>query len=257
MKKILSIAVGLLFIANLSAQDDKKIRFGLSATPSINWYKPENKKLYEYNGTAIGFQWGLDFEYKLNDVASFYTGLKLTNDAGKIAFIDSVGYQLSPKGDKFISNNSTTSDNFYLLKERSYRVNYVTLPIGVKMKTNEIGYLTYFGQFGLNTSIKTKARATDTSSPFDIIEGTSSAESTIKDLNIDDDMGLFRFQLSIGGGAEYNISGSTSLVFGVNYNLGFSNVTRKNSRYIKDMTNAAIVQRATAHNVALSVGILF
>ena len=29
------------------------------------------------------------------------------------------------------------------------------------MKTAEIGYLTYFGQFGLNTSIKTKARATD------------------------------------------------------------------------------------------------
>ena len=258
MKKILSIAVGLLFIANISAQEDKKVRFGLSVAPSVNWYKPENKRVFEYNGPGIGFQWGLDLEYKLNDIASIYTGLKLTNDAGKISFTqDSVGYQLSPKADKFIDNESITSDNFYLLKERSYRVNYVTLPVGVKMKTNEIGYLTYFGQFGLNTSIRTKARATDLSSPFDIKTGTSSAEATIDDLNIDDDMNLFRFQLSIGGGAEYNLSGSTSIVFGLNYNLGFSNVARKTSRYIKNMQAENINQRFTAHNIALTVGILF
>ena len=167
MKKILSIAIGLLFISNISAQEDKKVRFGLSATPSISWFKPENKKLYEYDGTKIGFNWGLDLEYKLNDIASLYFGLKLVNDGGKLAFIDSVGYQLSPKGDQFIENESVSSENFYLLKERNYSTKYISLPFGVKMKTKEIGYLTYFGKFGVITSIKTKARATDLNVPFD------------------------------------------------------------------------------------------
>jgi hypothetical protein len=125
------------------------------------------------------------------------------------------------------------------------------------MKTNEIGYMTYFGQFGLITGIKTKARATDNAAKFDLENKTAAKEAEISDLNIDDDMQLFRFQLSIGGGAEYNISGSTSLVFGINYNLGFSNVLRKTSRYITDMSHNSIKQNTSAHNVALTVGILF
>jgi hypothetical protein len=122
----------------------------------------------------------------------------------------------------------------------------------IKMHTNEIGYMTYFGQFGLISSIKTKALANDA-----IMSPITKTQSNKENLDINNDVSLFRFQLSIGGGAEYNLSGSTSLVFGVNYNLGFSNVLRKNSRHIVDMSGTAIRQNASAHNIALSVGILF
>lgn len=254
MKKVFAAAIVLLFTTNLVGQD-KDIRFGLSAAPSLNWYKPEDLQKFKSNGVGLGFSWGLDVEYRISDIASFYAGLKVNNDRGKLTFLDSVGYELVDG--KFKSSAPVDSNNFYLLYDRSYRVNYVALPIGIKMKTNEIGYMTYFGQFGLVTGIKTKARANDSNAKYDLDKKTAAQKAEVSALDIDDDMQLFRFQLSIGGGAEYNLSGSTALVFGVNYNLGFSNVLRKNSRYITEIGGAAIGQNATAHNVTLSVGILF
>ena len=249
MKKILSIALGLMLISNLTAQDDKKVRFGLSTAPSLNWYKTDLATI-SYDGLGIGFQWGLDLEYRLSDNASIYGGLKLSNDNGKLAFReqDSVGYRLNDK-DEFVAD---TAKNFNILLNRRYRANYVSLPIGIKMKTNEIGYMTYFGQFGLITSVRTGAKA------YDDIKADLTDLLKKDKLNIDEEMQLFRLQLSVGAGAEYNLSGSTSIVFGVNYNLGFTNVLKKNSSHLTSYsTGETFTQSATAHNVALTVGILF
>ncbi|MFP5471348.1 MAG: outer membrane beta-barrel protein [Bacteroidia bacterium] len=255
MKKFFAAAITLLFATNIVAQD-KDIRFGLSATPSLNWYKPEDLQKFKSNGVGLGFGWGLDVEFKISDIASFYTGLKLNNDRGKLTFLDSLGYELIDG--KFSASTPVDSNNFYLLYDRSYKANYVALPLGIKMKTNEIGYLTYFGQFGLITGIKTKATANDNSAKYDLKNKTAAQKAQVSNLDINDDMQLFRFQLSIGGGAEYNLSGSTALVFGVNYNLGFSNVLKKTSKYIKEIDQTTgIKQNATAHNISLSVGILF
>ena len=42
--------------------------------------------------------------------------------------------------------------------------------------------------------------------------------------NIQDDINLFRAALIVGAGAEYNFSGNTSLLFGITYNNGFTNI---------------------------------
>jgi hypothetical protein len=251
MKKVFALLVGLVFVSNVFSQDEKNIRFGLSAAPSVNWYKPENVQKYESKGVGLGFGWGLDVEFRLTDIATFATGLKINYDRGGIIFKDSVGYELN-KDSELITDPNLSSTSFFLLENRSYRLNYVTIPLMVKMHTNEIGYMTYFGQFGLISSLKTKALANDA-----IKSPITNTQSSKENLDINSDVSLFRFQLSIGGGAEYNLSGSTSLVFGVNYNLGFSNVLRKNSRHIVDMSGTAIKQNASAHNIALTVGILF
>lgn len=249
MKKILSIVVGLIFISNLSAQEDKKIRFGLSATPSVNWYKTDLATV-SHNGLGIGFNWGLDLEYKLSNNASLFMGLKLANDNGKLAFReqDSLIYRLDNQ--KNFSDDAANTT--YMLLERNYKANYVSLPLGIKMKTNEIGYMTYFGQFGLISSIRTKAKSNDQ------VKVNLTDELPNPKLNIDNDMQLVKLQLSVGGGAEYNLSGTTSLVFGINYNLGFTNVLKKNSKHLTYLGSGEnFKQSATAHNIALSIGILF
>jgi len=78
---------------------------------------------------------------------------------------------------------------------------------------------------------------------------------------------LFRFQLQVGGGAEYNLSGTTSIVFGLTFNYGFSNVLTKDSKYLMKSNgkgannyagaNTAFPQNAAASSFALSVGMLF
>jgi enterochelin esterase-like enzyme len=73
-------------------------------------------------------------------------------------------------------------------------------------------------------------------------------------------MNIFKFSLNIGGGAEWNLAGSTSLVFGLNWYNGFSNVLKNDSKYVfRTYSNgyAATKQNAKASAIALTVGVLF
>lgn len=231
----------------------KNFRFGLKATPTISWYKPDDKKKLNGAGARFKFGYGLITEFRLSNVAVFATGLQVDYDGGRLSFIDSAYYFFAQ--DEIISVKDTAGRNAeqYRLISREYNVTYVTLPLTLKMKTKEIGMLTYFGQFGLNTSFRVKARVND--------ELVSEAKNTAdqSDLNMGDDMNLFKFALNVGAGAEYNLSGSTSIVFGLNYLNGFSNVLKNESRYLqkgkKDQT--AFKQKATSNGIVITVGILF
>ncbi len=270
-KKILPLFFAATFISSAFAQDagSKSFRFGLKVAPSLNWYTPEDSKKFESAGLNFKFAWGLMTEFKLADVASIATGLQLDADGGKLTFKDSAYYLVSnEEAVKFDKDNiatylSDTTGKYkpYILKERNYNVKYVTLPAIIKMKTKEIGHMTYFGQFGVNLSFKTKGIVND-----EVDDGKTPTEDivTLKDMDISDDFQLFRTQLSVGAGVEYNLAGSTSLVAGINYNRGFSNALRKESRYLFDIdksvnpfTYSNVNQKATSHNVALTVGILF
>ena len=70
-------------------------------------------------------------------------------------------------------------------------------------------------------------------------------------------MQIFRTGLNIGAGAEWNLSGNTSLVFGVTYNLGFSNVLKGESKFLLNTKNEAFKQKATSQNILITVGVLF
>ncbi|HTF04994.1 MAG TPA: porin family protein [Bacteroidia bacterium] len=262
MKKALILLLTLTLGASYSfAQDDennlKNFRFGLVASPSLNWYKPEDSKKLENNGLKGGFAWGLQMEFRLNKVASLVTGLQVSYDRGNMLLKDTANFFYDTQEEGYLALEDTAGKSFvtYKLNNRIYKTNYVTLPLYLKMKTNEIGMMTYFGEFGLNSSFRLKSKTTDDVTQY----SSGNPKSTLEDVDNTKDMNILRFSLHIGGGFEYNISGSTSMFVGIAFNYGFSNVFQKESEYL--MTNANPVapfkQQATANNIALSVGILF
>lgn len=260
MKKLIVLVVAFLFVASpMMAQDGgKNFRFGLKAAPSINWYRPDNKKDYTNDGTLLKFNWGLSMEFKLSEVASFATGLEVMYDGGKLNFLDTVGYYM--KDDEIQEPSDDTTFTFYKLENRRYNVTYISIPLNIKMKTKDIGGLTYYGLFGASLGIKVKAKSDD-----EVKQNMIGSLSTIEDLDISKDMGFMRVGLNIGGGVEWNLSGTTSLVFGLNYNLGFTNVLTKESDYIFDgvtgsgasTTYNMIKQKTASHNFGLVIGVLF
>jgi len=255
MKKIATLIL-LIFIGNLAfSQTEEKLknfRFGLKGTPSLNWYKPDDQKKFESGGLRAKFGYGLITEFRLTSVASLTTGLQVDYDGGVLTFKDTVGYFISQ--DEIINKNDTAGKKYdsFLLQERNYNTQYVSLPLMIKMKTKEIGYLTYFGTFGFTSSFRTKARVNDDGKYF----GTTT-NTTIKDLDVTKELSLIKLALNIGFGAEYNISGSTSLLFGLTYGNGFTNVLKKDSEHLLDETASALKQKAYANNITLTVGILF
>lgn len=261
MKKALILLFVLALGAGKSfAQDEnnlKNFRFGLVAAPSLNWYKPEDVKKMTRDGIKVGFGWGLQMEFRLNKVASLTTGLMINYDRGAMNFVDTANYLYDTQDDAYLNIEDTAGKTFvgYKLNNRVYKTNYVVLPLNLKMKTGEIGMMTYYGEFGLLSAFRLKAKSTD-----EVTAYTSGfPKSTLEDIDNTKDMGILRFQLHVGGGFEYNLAGTTSMFAGIGFNYGFSNVFQKDSEYL--MTNAATYtpfkQQATANNIALSVGILF
>lgn len=248
MKKLLILALCSLFIAPVFAQDggggdaSPGFRFGIKLAPNISYFKPADTKVMANDGAKLKFALGLITEFRIAKNYSFVTGIEFPSlTGGNLDFkSDSVNY---------IPSDDTVP---FFVNSRSYNLQYVELPILLKLKTNEIGYMTYFGQLGGLVSIRTKARAEDEGRSFG-----SLSTSKKEDVDVLKDILFVRASLTIGGGVEYNLSGNTSLVGSLSYVYGLTNVFKSESELLSEGLNGTYKQKATVDQVVLTIGILF
>jgi hypothetical protein len=220
MKKILVLTCLLFFSAGYSnAQEEQKLHFGLKAAPALAWISSDTKG-FESDGTKLGFSYGLITEFNFATHYAFATGIDVTYRGGK---------------SKFQFNDSTVS-------EIKYNLEYIELPVSLKFKTNEIGYFTYYLQFGLEPGINIRGKA-DAKTTYQM-NGVTSINSE-DNLDIKDEVNNFNLSMIIGGGVEYTLSGSTVLLVGITFNNGFLDIL--------DADNI----KANSDYLALTVGILF
>lgn len=287
MKKILLIVSSTLLLANtIIAQDDadKKFRFGLRVSPTPTWLRSAEPKLIDGAGAKFGFGFGLQTEFRINSTASFVTGIGGDFLGGKQTYQNGQGYVLNKDGayvksseTKYGSDQSSLNNynidhgyKYYVLKSRKVKTSYVTIPILLKLMTKDISGFKYFGMFGGNIAIQTKFRATDeimelTFEPVtnQYIDGST---TTITDMKPSGDLIPFNVGLNVGLGAEYNLSGSTSIFFSINYLRGFINQYQGTSDVMVDKIKESVnnnvqpsksSQSAFSDGVQLNLGILF
>lgn len=285
MKKIITALSLVALVVTGNAQNDKDFRFGLKVEPSFNWLQPDKAEKFESGGVKVGFGIGAMTDFKLGGNIWLSTGVSMDFSGAKLNYLDNTitdttGFypvyfhltsgqssgivSVEDVNSAILDTASTTFSDYSMieLQSRSYKVQYVNIPLLIKMKTDEIGYLTYFGQFGLNTSIKTKARATDEGI---IVTGSNLALKDLDDLDVDAEVKLLKLAGSIGGGFEYNLSESTSVTFALNFDYGFSSLTKKTSDHVvayeksptKTTFDAYSDQKNKAHAVRIAIGILF
>jgi hypothetical protein len=234
----------------------RNFRFGLKVMPALTWYKPDETNKFENGGARLNFGYGLMTEFRLNKVAVIATGFQIDYDGGRINFKDTAYYYINRDSELLEKEDTASSGgvSLYRLRKREYNVTYVTIPLTLKLKSNEVGQFTYYGQFGLNLSVRTRGRVND-----ELLTASGAPVNQSKILNTRD-MQLFKLALNVGLGAEYNLSGSTSLTFGINYINGFTNVVKGDSRYLfRSRFNDynPLKQNFRANAVALTVGVLF
>lgn len=193
-KSLLALAAFVSLVSNVDAQDDKSFRLGLQVAPNMGWLKSDEKG-FESDGSRVGFRFGLLGDFQLGSNANYFfsTGLFLNNIGAKmkssVTLADSAHTVVESKG------------------EAKYQ--YVELPLTIKLKTNEIGYMTYFGQIGFDTGLRTSAKAKVDDGDFEDIADYSN---------------IIRVALAVGGGVEYNFSGNTSAILGLKYSNAFTSV---------------------------------
>lgn len=286
MKKILLIVSSTLLLANsFLAQDeaDKKFRFGLRISPTPTWLRSADPKLMGGAGAKFGFGFGLQTEFRINSTASFVTGIGGDFLGGKQSYKNGQGYALNKdgayidskdtkygQGTNGLYNSNNTGDKFYEIKSRSVKATYVTIPVLLKLMTKDISGFKYYGIFGGNVAIQTKFRATDemTELNYNLANNTyeSGSTTTITDMKPTGDLIPFNVGLNVGLGAEYNLSGSTSFFFSINYLRGFINQYQGTSDIMVDKLKESIntgvqparsKQSAFSDGIQINVGILF
>lgn len=243
--KVITLTAFLLLFLNLSAQD-KKFRFGLHFDPNISWMKAATKS-YSSAGTKVGFVYGISTEFFLGENYLLSTGLNVASLGGKLDYPG-----LYNKNDTLLVPTNI---------RESFSLQYVEIPLALKMRTNEIGALTYFGTFGFKVGAKFQATA---DFKYKDIDGGITVEKE----NVANDIFFINTWLVVGAGAEYNISGSTNVMMGLSFNNGFVNaLTNKahkldtNGQASLDVDGNPVLEKdkakATVSYFSLNIGIYF
>jgi len=231
---------------------DKKFRFGIRVTPQPTWYKSDNNNS-KGAGANFGFGFGLILERKLSKIIRFSTGIGGDFEGGYISYRNdndfSVNAVLSAEGDYVEAEDGVKTDDYkfkngntqYILQERKFKTTFVTIPLMLKMLTEEYSGAKYFAMFGGELGIRAGIKGTDTyvSGVKTVVTGTTittpnSDELKKENINLSKDASAapLRFGMNLGGGVEYRLGGSTSVVFSVNYFQSFTNLMRKESKYL-------------------------
>jgi hypothetical protein len=261
---------------NATGNEQKTFRFGLKISPTPTWLRSNELNYIKNDGIKLGFGFGLQTEFSINSTASFVTGLGGDFLGGKQTYLKGQGYVLTKdneytesKNTKFTEDNTTVTDKkFYEINSRTTKISYVTIPIMLKLMTKDIAHFKYFGVFGGNIAVQTKFRVTD-----EITElrpnGTTYTEfgkSNITEMRPDGDLIPVNLGLNAGIGAEYNLSGSTSVFVSLNYLRGFINQYQNTSEIMVDQIRENLnnktqpkssKQSALSDGMQLNIGILF
>lgn len=200
--------------------------FGLNITPGLYWLNP-NTSNNTPNGTSFGFGYGANLEFYFTRNYGFLLGFEITNIGAK--YIND-----NPSPRMGLIDSSVT---------HSETVQYLQIPLELKLKTVPFRNIRYYGVVGLDFGFRLKA--TD-----NMIVNTEnyffeSKQTPFNNANIADQTDFFRVSLVVGVGAEYTLAGSTALQASICYNNCFTNLNNTSSNAIN------------VKGMELMVGILF
>jgi Outer membrane protein beta-barrel domain len=225
MKKIFAVALMLILAKQIFAQDDNTgVRLGLTVSPQISWMSSGDKDL-KGNGSYLGFDFGLLADFLIPKNYAFATGILLSYDGGKLIY---------EQPTKF----NTYNDSLFPANTNvAYRTQYLEIPLTLKLRTNQVGYMTYFGQFGLQTGVALRSRA-----------DVSSSAGSDTGIDFSEDVSLPDVGLLIGGGIERELTGNTALHISLQFYNGFIDVTDNPSEY---------KTKSTLNHFRLQLGVYF
>ncbi|MFM1745644.1 MAG: hypothetical protein RLZZ630_1581 [Bacteroidota bacterium] len=219
----LSILIVLVMSYQLSSAQEQRFHFGLKVIPSMAWIKSDTKSA-ERDGRSIGFGYGVQTEFKIQENYAISTGVQVNYRGG------SLKHTIPANGT--VPEAVTTVD---------YNLQYVEVPFTLKMMTNEFNKIRYYGQFGFSPGIAIRAK--------------SDPEAMPDDDDFMDYTNMMNLNMIVGAGVHYTISGSTVLFAGLEFNNGFLNVFDKETANLPWSPDVKL--KGVTNYFGLSTGILF
>lgn len=271
MKNLLLILIVVVLGTDVFAQDQpvgpntrKKFKIGFNLSPAIDFFQASTEGV-DLDKVKLKFGYGMMAEYAFTNNYALAFGLEHKMAGSSLDFGGDVDVRYLDQSDKAE----------YRLLTRTHRFDYVNIPITLKLMTNEIGYFTYFGQFGVDLSVLVSSQAKDirqtvgdTSTVPNVVSEVFGSAGETDFIGRYNQTMFMNVKLRIGAGFEWNFSGNTSLVVSASYHNGFIDLMRDaNNEKVRDdeglysydenRDKKPFELSANLHHVALNVGILF
>jgi len=187
MKRKLFLACILLLPFISKAQgNDKNFDLGFTLSPNLSWITNDGDKLVS-DGAKPSFTYGIIADIGFAQNYFFSTGFTITS----------------------LHSQAEITAN----AREKYKLQYIDIPLTLKLKSNTLNERRFYGQFGLGTGINIAAKK-DVKSLM--------AAGSGEDIGISSDVNAIRLGLVAGAGVEWNIGKNLSVVTGLTLNNTFT-----------------------------------
>jgi hypothetical protein len=204
------------------------ISFGVHADPLISWFSSDIDSVRN-DGARAGINFGISVYRYIGPNYSFSTGISIISSGGRLVSRKATNFDLSTgNGDLFV----TVPANQPIV----YKIQYLSIPLGLRFQTNQIGYITIFTDLGVDPKVVIGAKV---DIPSNDIENHKAPEE-VKDFN---------FSYHIAAGIEYSMGGNTEIVLGLGFENNFADITSDDGGQFQDK----ISQRM----ISLKIGVNF
>ena len=202
------------------------ISFSLHFDPLLSWYSTDSYDT-RTDGVVPGFNLGISYNKYFSPNYSFSTGLNIINAGGRLINRDITHFEL-----KNYSSSVLTVQSGEAI---TYRVTYLSVPLGIKLQTNQIGYGRFFTDVGLDPKIVVGGRVDIPS--LDIKGGNATSE-----------LNTFNLAYHIMAGIEYPLAGSNSFIIGVGFEKDLFDITRDNG----DQPSNVVLQKTLSFRLGIT-----
>jgi hypothetical protein len=180
----------------------QELVFTIHADPVISWMGSDESD-YSGEGATAGFDIGLNFLHYFADNYAISSG---------ISFLSAGGRQSASEDHTMVFNN-LPQQVIPAGDEMKYNLKYMNIPVGLRLQTNQVGYLTYFTDLGFDLRILLK-------STIDL------PTLQIYDENGKNEVYGMNAGWHIGGGIEYELGIDASIIAGLSYAQDFFDFTK-------------------------------
>ncbi|MCL1850310.1 MAG: PorT family protein [Bacteroidetes bacterium] len=245
MRKLLFIIV-ILFCCNLIfAQKtpqiitvNKKWYAGLSLGPTIDWFIPTNELMLKPKKAKAGFIAGINLDVNCIPSNMLYisTGVLFRYLNGDLAFLNNYDY-----------NFPDTTYTLTLSTVRTYRTMYITIPTGVKFRTNPSRNCVFSGKMGLYHNFKIGGSQVDNFvDPLNpnYYQTTATAKNS--------DASLFAEAAYFGIGFEYEFAPKIRVFANTDYSCQLNYFSSKAKSNVSGAQFKSLV-----HSLQITFGVLF
>jgi hypothetical protein len=210
MKKWIGFVMVVFVALNSYSQNEKAFYLGLYGAPNILWLQSDNNYV-EPTQSKLGLSYGLLADITLGDYYALATGLEIAQLGGKMTYTEGIIIPVP--------------------QTANYKLQYLEIPLALKMQTAQINKMSFFGRFGGGLGVRLDAK--------------KDLNNTLMNQPATNDVHLLRAFFSVGAGVEYTVAYNTKLFAGIIYKNGLTNAFTEDNWSVK--SNA----------LSLNVGVIF